>query len=263
VGGWLIDVEGTLVADKSYRPVHGAVEWVAALRRAKTPFAILTNNTTLTRAEMGARLREEGFAVEDRQIIGCQGRAVQILHEMGSPECWVLGSRSLLRTLEDGGLACHDLARETPPEDDRSRALVLGWMENPDARLLSRAVALLQQPRASFVALHANRLFRNAGRLEPGLGAWVAALEYATGREAVVAGKPSLELFRAGARALQLRPEQVAMVGDDPEADLAPATELGMRTVFVLSGKHRDTGALKRLPPERRPEFVAGSVAEL
>jgi len=263
IRGWLIDVEGTLVVDKSYEPVPGAVEWTASLDEMGTPWAILTNNTTMTRSEMGESLRKSGFALEDRQIIGCQGRAVQILHEHGSPECWVLGSDSLMRTLEAGGLGCFDLVREAPGEEDIPRALVLGWMENPDARLLSRAVELLQRPLVSFVTLHANRLFRNGGRLEPGLGAWAAALEYASAREAIVAGKPSLDLFRAGARALQLRPEEICMVGDDPQADLAPATELGMKTVFVLSGKYGDTGVLKRLPTEFRPEFVAGSVAEL
>ncbi len=261
--GWLIDVEGTLVVDKSYRAIPGAVQWIASLVVDKTPFAILTNNTTLTRAELGARLRDAGFGVTDRQIIGCQGRAVQILHEHGSPECWVLGSDSLMRTLEAGGLICHDLARQTPDDREIPRALVLGWMENPDARLLSRAVELLERPLVTFVTLHKNRLFRNEGRLEPGLGAWASALEYAGGREAIVAGKPSVDLFRAGARALGLRPEEVAMVGDDPQADLAPAAELGMKTVFVLSGKYSDTGVLKRLPLEFRPEFVAGSVAEL
>jgi len=263
IDGWLIDVEGTLVVDKSYRPIPGAIQWIASLVGDETPFAILTNNTTMTRAELGKRLRESGFAVEDRRIIGCQGRASQILHEHGSPECWVLGSDSLMRTLQAGGLLCCDLARETPGDDDIPRALVLGWMERPDAGPLSRAVELLQRPLVTFVALHKNRLFRNAGRLEPGLGAWVAALEYASGREAIVAGKPSLDLFRAGARTLQLRPDRIAMVGDDPQADLAPAAELGMRTVFVLSGKYRDTAALKHLQLGFLPEFVAGSVAEL
>ena len=263
IRGWLIDVEGTLVVDKSYRPIPGAVEWLASLNDRRIPFAILTNNPTMTRAELGARLREVGFNLENKRIIGCQGRAVQILHEHGSPECWVLGSDALIRTLEAGGLRVFNLAREIPGEDDLPRALVLGWMDNPDAHLLSRAVELLQRPLVTFLTLHKNRLFRNAGRREPGLGAWAVALEYAASREAIVAGKPSLDLFRAGARALQLIPEQIAMVGDDPQADLAPAAELGMKTVFVLSGKYGDTNVLKRLPMEFRPEFVAGSVAEL
>jgi HAD superfamily hydrolase (TIGR01450 family) len=263
IRGWLIDIEGTLVVDKSYRPVPGALEWLATLVKQGTPFAILTNNTTMTRAELGSRLREVGFAIEDDRIISCQDRAVQILHELGSPECWVLGSDSLRCTLRDGGLRVFDLAHETPGEDELPRALILGWMDNPDARLLSRAVELLQDPRVELVTLHKNRIFRNKGRLEPGLGAWARALEYAAGREAVVAGKPSLDLFRAGARLLQLTPEQIAMVGDDPQADLAPATELGMKTVFVLSGKYSDTSVLNRMPVEFRPEVIADSVAEL
>ncbi len=261
--GWLIDVEGTLVIDKRYQPVPGALEWVASLRERGSRIAILTNNTTLTPDELAARLREIGFGVRDPEIVSSQTRMVEILRELGEPDCWVLGAGALRRTLEAAGLRAFDLATEEPPREERPRALVLGWIDNPDGRLLSRAVELLLRPGTSFVTLHRNRLFRNSGRTEPGLGAWAAALEYATGVQARLAGKPAPALFRSAVEKLDLPPERVTMVGDDPLADLAPARELGMETIFVLSGKYPDEAVLQGIEPERRPDRVVGSVAEL
>lgn len=263
VAGWLIDVEGTLVGDKAYRPLPGAVDWIASLRRGGTPFRILTNSTTHTPAGLAARLREAGFDAREEEVISGQERLVEILRGVGSPECWLLGHPALRETLEAAGLAVRDLTAELPGGDKTPRALILGWLDNPDARLFGRALELLQRPGVLFITMHRNRLFRNAGRLEPGLGAWAAALEYASGATALMAGKPSPEIFEAGARALDLPPARIAMVGDDPAADLAPAAHLGLKTVFVLSGKYADAGILEGLNLDFTPDLVIGGVEEL
>jgi ribonucleotide monophosphatase NagD (HAD superfamily) len=82
-------------------------------------------------------------------------------------------------------------------------------------------------------------------------GAVVAGLEYALGRRAIVAGKPSPVVFRQalaelraelaaatnGSGGPRLRASQVAMVGDDPRADVAAARRVGLRGILVLTGK--------------------------
>jgi ribonucleotide monophosphatase NagD (HAD superfamily) len=63
------------------------------------------------------------------------------------------------------------------------------------------------------------------GTIAIGGRAVAGALAYCAGVIARVLGKPSPDFFLAGVRALGLGPDQVAMVGDDPEADVmgAPA----------------------------------------
>ena len=58
-------------------------------------------------------------------------------------------------------------------------------------------------------------------------GAFVAGLEYATGVEATVVGKPSAACFAAALAALDAEPELTWMVGDDIDADVAGATHPG------------------------------------
>lgn len=54
-------------------------------------------------------------------------------------------------------------------------------------------------------------------------GAFVAALEYATGREATIVGKPSPAFFRAAAESMGVDLPDVAVVGDDITTDVAGA----------------------------------------
>jgi ribonucleotide monophosphatase NagD (HAD superfamily) len=71
-------------------------------------------------------------------------------------------------------------------------------------------------------------------------GAIVAALEYQTGREAVVAGKPSLIHFTTVLSHFGVDPEDAVMIGDTVESDLVPAKSLGMTTVLVNQLDRRD-----------------------
>ena len=91
-------------------------------------------------------------------------------------------------------------------------------------------------------------------------GAFVAGLEYATGVEATVLGKPSPQYFAAALDALGAEPELTWLVGDDAEADVRAAQLFGMRTALVRTGKFRpDT--LERL--DVTPDVVLSSIADL
>ena len=56
--------------------------------------------------------------------------------------------------------------------------------------------------------------------------------------------KPSLEGLRGLLAAARCDPRQAVMVGDSYRTDLAPAMQLGMRTVWVLSQPQREADAL-------------------
>ena len=95
---------------------------------------------------------------------------------------------------------------------------------------------------AAFYALAANRAFRDAdGELSMDAGAFVAALEYASGTEAEVLGKPAKAFFAAALDDMGVTAEEAAMVGDDAESDVAGALRAGLgRAVLVKTGKYRD-----------------------
>jgi len=91
-------------------------------------------------------------------------------------------------------------------------------------------------------------------------GAFVAALEYATGVEATIVGKPSAACFAAALAALDAEPELTWMVTDDLEQDVRGAQLFGMKTLLLRTGKFRpDT--LER--STTIPDAVLSSIAQV
>lgn len=123
---------------------------------------------------------------------------------------------------------------------------------------LARAFAEIQMG-ASFYCLHKNKWWQTSrGPLLDG-GAFVAGLEYATGVEATVLGKPSPSYFAAALDALEAEPERTWLVTDDVEADVRGARLFGMRTTLVRTGKFRPE-TLETAEPA--PDIVVSSLAQ-
>ncbi|WP_292634210.1 HAD-IA family hydrolase, partial [Mesorhizobium sp.] len=94
---------------------------------------------------------------------------------------------------------------------------------------------------ADFVALAVNRTFKDAdGQLSLDAGAFVAALEFASGRSPVVLGKPSPDFFLSALADLDCPAADAVMVGDDAEGDVAGALRAGLgAALLVRTGKYR------------------------
>ena len=92
---------------------------------------------------------------------------------------------------------------------------------------------------AALVAMHGSAMWRtDAGVCVDG-GAYVAALERATGRSATTIGKPSPAMFEAALARLGAAPPDAIMVGDDLDNDVLAAQALGVRGILVRTGKYR------------------------
>jgi HAD superfamily hydrolase (TIGR01458 family) len=121
--------------------------------------------------------------------------------------------------------------------------------------LLNHAFRLMMDG-AELIALQHNRYWRRSDGMALDVGAYAAALEYATRSEAVVVGKPSQEFFAAALAEMEL--EQAVMVGDDVEADVGGAMAAGLAGVLVRTGKFRQDAL-----PEVTPTAVADSIADV
>ena len=128
---------------------------------------------------------------------------------------------------------------------------------------LDRAFRLVRRG-AELIAMHRNGWWYTAKGETIDSGAFVAAVEYATGVRARITGKPGPLMFRAAARALAadvaaaggppLRRHEVAMVGDHGPQDIAGAHRAGLRGVLVLTGRtaaRRGPGAARAGRPRR------------
>lgn len=90
------------------------------------------------------------------------------------------------------------------------------------------------------ISMGKGRFYQDKGELVIDLGAYAAALEYATDTKAVVIGKPAEQFFVTALEALQCpSPEYAVMIGDDLTSDVGGAQRLGIRGVQVRTGKFR------------------------
>jgi HAD superfamily hydrolase (TIGR01458 family) len=245
----LLDVDGVLHV--SGEPIPGAVDAVSRLRRQGHSLRFVTNNSTRPRTTLAEELRLLGFELDDDELQTTPRAAAR---ELAGKRVLALVMGAIVPDLEGIELV-----------GDRADAVLLGgcdettepnqvfsWMN------LGRAFAELQMG-AELYCLHKNKWWQTSRGPLLDAGAFVAGLEYSTGVDATVLGKPSAAYFAAALDALGAEPELTWMVTDDVEADVRGAQSFGMRTALVRTGKFR---------PETLegsglvPEIVLSSIAQ-
>jgi HAD superfamily hydrolase (TIGR01458 family) len=224
----LLDIDGVLyVGDQ---PIAGAIASVAELRELSAGIRLVTNTTSRSRVQIVEHLRGLGFDVSTDEVLTPAALAVRHCRERGHRSVRLLVGEALREDL--AGLP---EARAGAAVD----AVVLGDLgEGFTAAVLNEAFRLLMDG-AELVALQHNRYWRRADGLVLDVGAYSAALEYATNREAFVVGKPARAFFVTALAELGAEPESAVMVGDDIEADVGGAIDAGLRGILVRTGKYR------------------------
>jgi len=226
VRGVLLDLDGTIYESSSL--VAGATEVVAALRAAALPFRFVTNTTRRPRAHIVRELQEMGLDVTQDEILTAPSATARWLLDKGVRRIYPLLPEATFEDLE--GL---ELTASKP------ECVIVGDLGDAwDFSRLNHAFQALMQG-AELVAVQRNRYWRRDGELALDAGPFVAALEYASGKTAHVVGKPSRHFFETAVGLLGLQPREVAMVGDDLQADVAGARQAGLLGVAMRTGKYR------------------------
>jgi NagD protein len=122
---------------------------------------------------------------------------------------------------------------------------------------------------ASLVGMHETSIYAKNSKRYPGVGAILKLLEFATSTSYTVVGKPS-EAFYSEALMLLCKQKSgvkfsdVTIISDDVKGDLGGAKELGMKTIFVTSGKYKSADEIVPfLKPELKPDYVYADMQEI
>ncbi len=168
-------------------------------------------------------------------------------------------------------------ATEAGAPDARVAAVVIG--DSPEEVTydnMNHAFRLIRAG-AELIGMHRNRWWLTADGPTIDSGAFVAGLEFSTDVRARILGKPAAEFFRIAAADVAAAAAQsdggsratrhdLAMVGDDLWTDVFGAQRVGLRGIFVLSGKHGRKELEKGARQRRgggRPDGVADSLADV
>jgi ribonucleotide monophosphatase NagD (HAD superfamily) len=198
--GILFDLDGVFYIDKQLIP--GGTACLNWLRKQNIPYRFVTNNTTLSRKKLVAKLQSLGLPVAEKDIVSANYAGALLLAQLNLKRC-----RLVLRL---------EAQLDYPPNH----------LESPDAIV---------------IALHKGRYHESPSGLILDSGAFVAALEHATGKQAIVVGKPSQTFFELASDSFGCKPEDLIMVGDDIINDIKGAQQMGIHSVLVQTGKYRNT----------------------
>lgn len=245
ISGVLLDLAGVIYDGDAAIP--GAAEAVALLRDTGLPLRFVSNTTRSAKGTVLDRLRRFGLVVtEDELFTPAQAARAWLLEHGSSPHLLIHPD------LEPDFLGL--------PSGTR-RAVVVGDAgEGFGYQSLNAAFRELNGG-ADLLALANNRTFKDIdGKLSLDVGPFVAALEFACQRKAVILGKPSPDFFQAVLAGMNCPAGEAVMVGDDAEGDVAGALGVGLGAALqVRTGKYRAGDEARFEPP---PTAVVNDLEE-
>jgi HAD superfamily hydrolase (TIGR01458 family) len=241
--GFLLDLDG--VVYQGPRLIPGTKKALQILRDRDMPFLFVTNTTSRSRRLLWDRLHGLGVPCSREEIMNAPRVAAALLRERDLDRCLLLAPKETAEDFLESDIEV------IPPESTRTDvpAVAVGdlgdrftfqVLNNAFHRLLDGALLISMSPTKYWKAPDGLRL---------DAGPFVAALQYASGVEPIVAAKPAPSLFLEGCRHMGLPPGQVAMVGDDAEVDAAGAARAGLLSILVQSGKYRPGDESRVEPP--------------
>lgn len=239
IRGVLLDIDGVLHV--SMRPIGGAIETLRWLEAHSYRTCFVTNTTTSSRATLVHQLQAIGLPIAGEQVMTAPvATAGYIRQNFAGKRVWLLTKGDTARDF-----AAIDLV------SDHADVVVIGGAEELlTYEAMNHAFRMLMDG-ASLLATHANLYWRTKDGLQLDSGAYIRALEVATGKQAIILGKPGRAFFEQALHSTGVTAAEAVMVGDDIENDIGGAQNAGMRALLVCTGKHNaDSPLLKRIQPD-------------
>ena len=244
IRAFILDADGVLMFKGA--PIDGSAEALVELRRREISYRVVTNFSSAHRSSLAAAFgKATGQDVDGAEIItAASAAAAHTAREHAGKVLLVLAAPDARREWEGQEVLSPD---EADARREPVAAVVIGDAGD-DLSFRNIDIAFRQlRAGAEFVAMHRNPWWMTPKGFTLDAGAVVAGLEFALGRKALICGKPSPVVFRQALAELRaeaarrggprLRAADVAMIGDDPRADLAAARRVGLRGILVLTGK--------------------------
>lgn len=249
----LIDMDGVLTKDKEFNPFEYAPEFIRNLKNKGIPFRVVSNNSTRSPNLIVHKLRVKGLPLSLEDFVSPVGILPEYLRSKGISSVFVIGTRLLASFLKDEGFN----VRESYEVD----AVVVGQDKEIDFLKLKVATSAVFLKKAKIIPVNLSRIVKDSdGLYFPGAGSVAQMLAYATQykEELPNLGKPSRDFIELALKGLPR--EEVYLVSDDIYTDLIGAKELGIKTVFMTTGKYKEE-ELERA--NFKPDYIFHSLREL
>ncbi len=246
----ILDMDGVLWrGNEAIGNLHSIFENIKKIGR-KVIFA--TNNGTRTIGQYVELLGSFGINVEPWQIVSSATASIEYLCRQfpnGGP-VFIIGEQGIIEACAEHGFF---------QADKKALAVIVGLDHTLTYDKLQIATTLIRSG-ATFIGTNPDLTFPTPQGLVPGAGAILAALTAASGIKPIIVGKPEPTIYQIALERLKLPPQQVLVVGDRPETDMAGAQMIGCPTALVLSGV---TDAVQAEAWRPAPNFIVKDLESL
>ncbi len=228
---FILDLDGVIYRGEQRLP--GAREFVAWADATGRTLVFLSNNSFATPEEVAAKLARVGIPQPDSRVLTAGEAAVRfIAARRPGGHVYVLAVPSIAELAVRHGLrpVWSDAMDGSAPQ-----ALLVGLDKTLTYERLTRGLRAILAG-ADFVAVNRDPTLPVEDGLNPGTGAIVTALEYASGRRAEIIGKPEPGIVLEALRFLGASRNDTLLVGDGLALDVAAGHAAGVDSAVVLTG---------------------------
>ncbi len=245
---FLIDINGVLYIGRE--PVEGAIGTIDYLKERGYNLRFISNATRTCKETLYKKLLDLGFDILESEIFSAPPAAARYIRNSGKNRCFLLATGDVYLDFEREGI--------TLTQEDPNFVVVGDAGDKFNFENLNRAFNFLVEG-TELIAMEKDRYWRTSEGLMLDAGPFVTALEYATGKKAVLVGKPSKTFFKLALEDMGSKPERTTVIGDDIFTDIRGAKVSGMRGILVKTGKYRE-GIVEKfgIKPDRILESISG-----
>lgn len=243
----IFDLDGTVYLGE--KEVPGAAAYIKDCHAKGIRTMFVTNRSNRVPELVVEQLRGYGIPCELSDVMTTALASAAYIKEPS--KVYVIGEAGLRIALENAG--------HTVVEDEQPDYVVVSIdREFTYAKLAKAADYILKG--AKFVATNPDHRLHLNGRVTPGSGSIVAAVQTATDVEPIMLGKPERALIDAALEAAGVTSDEAIAIGDNLETDIPAAATAGVRSVLILTGySKREDCATARF----KPDYIVEDYSEL
>jgi 4-nitrophenyl phosphatase len=246
----ILDMDGVIWRDK--HPIGNLSEIFSAIRERDIKFVFATNNATSTVDKYVELLQQNGVSTHSDQVFTSATATSKYLTALfpDGGNLYVVGMDGLEKTLEQYGFK---ISSENP-------LAVIVSMDRTISYEKMKMATLLIRNGVPFIGTNPDRTFPSQAGLVPGAGSIIAAIQAATDTSPKIIGKPKATMFLQAIEFLREKPENVLVVGDRLETDIAGGQAANCKCALVLSGvSTREMGEAW----QPNPDYIADDLQAL
>ena len=227
------DMDGTIYLGSTLFPY--TLKFLSDMKEAGIGYSFLTNNPSRSVADYLKKLEGLGIQADEENMYTTSLAAIDYIktHYPEAKRLFLLGTPSMISQFEKAGFeSCADEPNDVPD------VLVVAFDMTLNYQRLCRAAWWASQG-VPYIATNPDRVCPTDQKVVlVDCGSMCKCIEHATGRQPdITLGKPDPNMLYGIMERLDLKPEEVAMVGDRIYTDTATAHNAGAFGVLVLSGE--------------------------